>query len=178
MVGVLKEMGFRKAWIYEVIVTTADSLAPMGIWTDDFKTVDMDVYKTSKTHDSVIREGRFVVNFVDDISLFYDAVSKKAEREREITEKIPTLKHASGYLELEVVNVERLENRSRISSRILSYYIKSDIRLINRAESLALECLIGFTKNPNVEDLKEYLRVIKKVAPGSKYERLVETLLR
>jgi hypothetical protein len=133
----------------------------------------MDVYKTSKTHDSVIREGRFVVNFVDDVSLFYDSVSKKVECEREITEKIPTLKHASGYLELEVINVEGLENHSRISSRILSYYVKSDIRLINRAESL-----IGFTKNPKSAKLEEYLRVIKKVAPGSKYERLVETLLR
>ena len=56
--------------------------------------------------------------------------------------------------------------------------------LFNRAQSLALECTIAYTKiNAGIEreffrkEILNNYRVIKKVAPNSKYERIAEKIL-
>ena len=49
----LKKIGMNKGWIYEVIISTYHNndphSAPIGVWTDDFATLGMEIYKNTKT---------------------------------------------------------------------------------------------------------------------------------
>ena len=61
--------------------------------------------------------------------------------------------------------------------------IWDEIKLINRAEALVMESLILATRLPyfsgrGYEDtLKENYRIIAKVAPDSKYEKIIEKVM-
>lgn len=70
----------------------------------------------------------------------------------------PVLNDAQGFLESRAMVVEDMEDRSRIRAMILNYDLNSEINLINRGGSLALELLISHTKTRipgiSVEDRK------------------------
>jgi hypothetical protein len=71
-----------------------------------------------------------------------------------------------------------------IEAEVVYIHIRNRKELINRAKSLVLESLILATRIPHlperkpVELLRENCRVVKKVAPGSKYEYVMQELVK
>lgn len=172
----------NKNWIYETIVTTKDAdgkirAAPIGISTPEFEHVILEVYKTSKTSENIVREKKFIINFVMYAELFWKAVIHKHLD----FDDLGHLMDSDVWLEMEVKEVESQDDKIKIYSKISNYKIKNqNFVLINRAKHLAFESIIRFTK-PDLlkakKEISENLRAIKKVAPGSKYERIVEEIL-
>lgn len=182
---ILKTLGLKKNWIYEAIVTTSDgkekNVAPIGIWTKNFSCIEMEIYKNSKTYRNILLTNELVVNFVDDIKIFYRAIYGKDKLKYKKAKKVcaPVLRKAKSWLELKVKRKEDYGDKIRIFAEIISYELKKQVNLINRAEALALESLIKATKLPfKRKEIEENLRVIKKVAPKSRYEKIVSNLLK
>ncbi|ODS38148.1 MAG: hypothetical protein A7316_00140 [Candidatus Altiarchaeales archaeon WOR_SM1_86-2] len=183
----------NKNWIYETIVTTWNEephSAPIGISTPDHEKIVLKLYKTSKTYKNVLNSRIFVVNFVDDVELFYKAIFEKEKLSyRKVTHggDYPVLEGAAAYMGAEVSGIREDEDAALISSDVIFSGINKEFNesfLFNRAKSLALECITAYTKmDAGVEGeffRKEILNnygIIKKVAPGSNYERLVKEIL-
>ena len=187
---VLEGLGLRKGWIYEAIVATYSGgkphAAPMGVCTRDLRTLNVEAYKTAQTCRNISSGGCFTLNYAKDPSLFhaslYDKESLRYERAKKIA--APLLKDADACMEVSVIDAIDLGNRIGFAGEIISYAQKgSAFPLVNRAEALAIECLIAASKVPYTsgrekEFLLEYLtyirRAVSKVAPGSAAEKLVE----
>jgi hypothetical protein len=185
----LKEIGMKKNWIYEVIVSTLYAgiphAAPMGIWSEDFDTLNMAIYKDSKTLENVIKEKEFTANFVDDITIFYESLFNKGKIAFKQLKQInaPVIKNSSAIIECKVKHIEKKENRFHINAEIVDIRIWDEIKLINRAEGLVIESLILATRlshfpgRRNEDALKENFRIIGKVAPDSTYEHIMEKVM-
>ncbi|MEA3254385.1 MAG: DUF447 family protein [Candidatus Altiarchaeota archaeon] len=188
-------LGLKKNWIYESIVTTYSggraNSAPMGVYTIDFEGVNLEVYKTSKTCRNILENKEFVINFTDDISLFHSSVFEKEigyVRARKVD--APILKNADAFLEMRVGEVKDLGDKVGINAEVVDYYLNEErggekINPVNRADALALECLIKATKIPHAsvdernhlkKEIRYISRVVGKVAPGSEAELLVERI--
>ncbi len=179
---ILRKLGFRRNWIYETIVTTKVrgklNSAPIGVWTDDFKTIHLEVYKTNRTCDNILKKKEFVINLPKGIGIFYESMFKEGEPD------IPGKSDVS--LKMRVLDVKDLGDRVRILSEIADSEIRGKPKLVNRAEHLALESLIAYSKLPFVsgkekefleEKIRDNYRVICKSAPGSGFQGLVRGLL-
>ena len=173
----------NETWIYEAIVTTRDSdgemrAAPMGVSTPDFEHIILEVYKTSKTSKNIINEKKFIINFVVYVELFWKTVI----HENLEFDNLGHLKDSDAWIEAEVEKVEEAGEKIKVYSKISDYrIINLNFVLINRAKYLALESIINFTKPDLLKsknEIKENLRAIKKVAPDSKYEKIVEEILK
>jgi hypothetical protein len=85
---------------------------------------------------------------------------------------------------MHVLRFEDLGDKIRFFSKITDYCINSEPNLINRAEYLTLESLILFTRffftksHTNKILLLENFRIVKKVAPNSKYESIMEKIIK
>ena len=187
---VLKKIGMEKGWIYEVIVSTYQDnnphSAPVGVWTDNFDSLTMEIYKNSKMLENIMREREFAVNLASDEAIFYESLFDKAMVDYENATRInaPIIKNVPAVIELTMNEMTEKENRWRIESTPTHIQINDTIKLINRAQPLVVESLILATKLPHlprlkIEDaLKENYRVIRKVAPGSRYEEIVSKLIK
>lgn len=185
----LDTIGMNRNWIYEVIVTTyrndTPHAAPIGVWTEDSRSMQMQIYKGGKTIDNVMRLKEFAVNLISDITLFYASLFTKAEIAYQQAPHVyaPVMQDASAFIELRVADVEEKENSFCFTATPIHIQIKDTMHLINRAAGLSLESLILATKLPHFprrgieETLKENYRIIKKVAPGSQYQKMTEMLL-
>lgn len=191
MKDALKQLCLKKNWIYESIITTYSeeraNSAPMGVYTRDLERVNLDVYKTSKTCGNILEKKEFVINFTDDVSLFYksvfrDDIAYGGGRKVDA----PILKNADAFLEMQVKDVKDQGDKVWITAEVVDYYLNEKtkgVNPVNRAEALALECLIKATRIPYVsvderETLKKEItyisRVVGKVAPGSDALSLIE----
>ena len=175
------EFGLMKGWVYEVIVTAAGNAAPMGILTRDSESIEMEIYKGSKTYENVLNGGKFVINFVEDVKIFYDSIFEKENIELDGNH----LKNADAFIEMEVGEIKEMDEKVGVKAVPLAFVIIKVPRPVNRAESLVLESLIASTKIPHVsaeerkfleKKIQDNLRVVKKVAPGSRFERILEKL--
>jgi hypothetical protein len=187
---ILEKLGFKRNWIYEVIITSGNkkkpNAAPMGIFTDDFRNIKLKVYKSSRTCENLLAKKEFVVNFVDDLGVFFSSIFSKEKLRYKNAKKIsaPVLSFANSWLELKVNDMKDLGDKIEFYAEIIFFEeIKKKknekVKLINRAKFLVLESLIKSTKRPFLKkEIEENLRVIKKVAPNSKYEKIVEKILR
>jgi len=189
---ILEKLNLKKGWIYECIVTTygngKENAAPIGITTRDMKTIIMDIYKGTKTCKNILENREFVINLIPDIEVFYDSIvsDKKLEYMKSGNVHAPILKNSESYLEMAVINAEDSDDRIRFTSEVVNLCIRGDIRLISRAECIALESLIIATKLPYVtgerrefleKNLKDNYRIISSVAPDSKFKKLVKRLI-
>lgn len=208
MKQIFRDIPLMRNWIYEAIATTFNenkkpNSAAVGIYTKNFRTIILELYKTSNTYKNIIRDGEFAINFTDNISLFYKSSISKRGLKYAKAKKInaPILKDADGYLELKSIGIEDLNDKVRIESEIVDskinqknfasqnfnsqykLYCDKKINLINRAKFLALESIINATKIPYIsasykkflkQEIQNYSRIIKKVAPDSEYIKIVE----
>jgi len=193
--NILREIGFKKGWIYETIITTSDekkikNAAPIGIWTKNFSDIEMEIYRDMKTCRNILATNEFVVNLIDDIEIFYNAIYAKDKIKYKKAENVdaPVLRDAKNWLELRVKEKKftHSNKKVKISSKIISFTLKDkEVKLLNRAKHLTLESIIKTTRIPYrklkekerlMNDIKENLRVIKKVAPNAKYERIIKKI--
>lgn len=183
---ILERIDFKKNWIYETIVTTIDgkrnNAAPIGICTKNFYEIEFEMYKNSQTCKNVLATNELVVNFVDEPEIFYDALCAKGKVEYKKAKKVfaPVLREADSWLELKVKRSKKDDKTIKICAEIISYTIKKKpVKLLNRAKFLTIESLIKATKVPfKRNEIEEDLRVIKKVALDSEYEKIVNKILR
>ena len=185
----LQKIGMQKGWTYEVIVSTfgddGPHSAPMGVWTDDLAVLSMDIYTDGRTLKNIMDLKELAVNFVDDAVLFHDSLFHCENLEfRDSTNiRAPLLSKAPAVVEAGLLGVEKKGGRFRVHCRPVHIVSSGPVKLINRAEALVVEGLILSTRLPylgkaKVRDaLREYCRVVKKVAPGSEYERIMEELV-
>ena len=175
------EFGLGKGWIYEVVVTAAGNAAPMGILTRDSESIELEIYKGSKTCENILRDKKFVINFVDDIEIFYNSIFEKERIEFEDMH----LKDVDAFIEVEVSEVKEMDGKVGVKAVPLAFGIIKAPRPLNRAKALVLESLVAKTKIPHVSaeereflerGIQENLRVVRKVAPGSEFERILERL--
>ncbi len=189
-------MAFKRNYIYEIIIeidtVVKKNFAPMGIkylgTKDGAKKFEIDVFKGTNTarlltenSDKNLTDKRnftFACIFTSDTDCFYKCITKKFSGDfiRKI-EKFPKV----------VFEIEKIDDLGKKLRVICLAEIKKDAEkkieknLLNRAKYLALEVLICYTKpisyGEKKEKISEMLRVIKKVAPDSEYERLVSDLL-
>lgn len=185
----LEKLGMKRNWIYEVIVSTFQNKdphsAPIGVWTENFTELNMNIYKKSRTLGNIINQKEFAANFVSDISIFYKSLFAKNEVTYINSKQInaPVIKNSSAIVELKLKEITEKKNRFQIEAHVINIQIMGDIKLVNRAESLVLESLILVTRIPFFAEgeikkaLKENFRVIKKVAPDSKFQNIMEKIL-
>jgi hypothetical protein len=185
----LEEIGMKKNWIYEVIISTlhvrVPHAAPMGIWSEDFDTLNMAIYEDSKTLENIITEKEFTANFVDDMTIFYGSLFDKGGMVYKQSKQInaPVIKDSSAVMECKVKHIAKKENRFHIGAQIVDMQIWDEIKLINRAEGLVLESLILATRLPHFpgprikEILQDNFRIIAKVSPDSTYEHIMEKMM-
>lgn len=160
--------------------------APMGIWSEDLDTLNLAIYRDSKTLKNIIKKKEFAVNIVDDIKTFYESLFNKGNIAYAPSNQInaPLIRDAPAIIECKVTHIAQKENRFHIKAEIVDIRISYKIRLINRAKGLALESLILATRLHHFPDrrieeiLKENSRVIAKVAPGSMYEQVMENIMK
>jgi len=190
---ILKGLGLNPGWKYEAIITSYSDdkphAAPMGIRVIDEGTVWLEIYKTSRTAKNIERKKTFAINFTGDVSLFYRSLSKKEPLTYGKAEKIdaPVLKDADAWIEARLVDEQDLGGMTRfIAAAVASHKRKKDPQIINRADYLALECMIKASKVPYVPDeekdflIKEavyILQAISRVAPASPAEKIAQDIV-
>lgn len=186
----LQMLPMQEGWIYEVILSTytygVPHAAPIGVWTEDFATLHMEIFDSSQTLQNVLRTKHFAVNFPPDVRTIHTVLFRPHHLRFEQAQAInaPLIRGSSGTVELTVSKEESLSDRAHITGTVLAVHVHQDIELINRAESLLLESLIVATRLPYLNnttarnDLAENYRVIRKVAPNSSYEKTMAKLLR
>jgi|GEM_PF-1960485 len=158
----LKKIKLRAKWIYEVVMESGGiHRAPMGIWTKDFESFMVDVYKDSSTYSNLKNDGIGSVYFVEDPKYF--AETKELDYFAKVDFKV--IASVSG-------------NPSRFVCKVLALDVVREGKPFNRARGLFLEYLVDRSRRKKSDEArKRYLHfksTIKKVAPGSVYDRLTD----
>ncbi len=143
------------------------------------------MYKGSNTLRNVLAHKEFALNSVSDPIAFYHALyeREKIHFDRAKMIQAPVLTDSSARIEARLTNAENRKASILIEAEVVYVHIRNRSELINRAKGIFLESLIAATRIPYlpegkaVEILKENYRVIKKTAPGSKYENIIRELL-
>jgi hypothetical protein len=186
----LQQLGFEKQWVYEIVLSSYGNYiphaAPFGVKSFDSNSLSLDMYKGSNTLENILVKGEFVINMVDDPTFFYDAlyVGKKINFGPGKKVAAPVILDSPSSLEMKVISTTDKKARVFIEAEVVYVHNPGKGKLINRAKSLFLESLIQSTRLsvfPKLEldkSMKENYRVIKKVAPGSKYETMMASLLK
>ncbi|MGE4195255.1 MAG: DUF447 domain-containing protein [Pseudodesulfovibrio sp.] len=181
----------RPGWIYEVVVTARlgeqVTAGPFGIWTNDGATLEAALFKGSSTLEAIRESGCLVVNFVDDPLDLHAALNRRDELVFDAVpdgeaQGWPLLAGAPSWLALRVGGLEDAGKKMLLTAEIVDASEAGPGTLINRAKGLFLESLILSTRCrllgwAAVDQLRENVRVIAKVAPGSDYETAVRELL-
>ncbi len=186
----LQALPMQKGWIYEAIVSTFSNgephAAPIGVWTEDFDTLHMEIFDSSQTLKGILDTGRFAANFPPDVGTFHTTLFHPERLCFEQTQhaSAPILLGSAATVELVLRQTTPVANRVRITGAVVRANARTEIKLINRAEGLLVESLILATRLRYLDaaavrkSLAENHRVIRKVAPGSTCETTMAELLR
>ncbi len=160
----LEKIGLEKDWIYEVLMETGGMhRAPMGIWTEDFASFMVDVYKNSSTFNNLKTLGAGSIYFTEDPRYFVETKDAEyfAKAEFKVSETLPG-------------------NPARFVCRVEKLDALRPGEPINRAQGLFLEYMIDKSRGGMSDDARKRARYYKskiaKVAPGSVYEKLIGKL--
>lgn len=185
----LQQLGMEKNWLYEVVISSYNNniphAAPFGVKSSDFKTVTMEMYKGSNTLRNVLTHKEFVLNLVDDPLFFYQALYALEKINFNSAKMInaPVIEDSPSTIEVRLINAVDKKQSFFIEAEVVHIHIRHTRELINRAKSLVLESLILstrrslFPKQKLIKLIKENYRVIKKVAPDSRYEIIMQKLM-
>ena len=185
----LRRLGMQDRWIYEVLISTfrdgTPHAAPIGVWTSGADSLCMDVYSGSRTLANVLDGGDFAANFPGDAEMLYAALRAPAQLRFAAAQGVhaPVVAGCTVNVELVLRSATPDGDRVRLVGDVRSVHHDETPRLINRAEGLLLESLVLATRLERrgaeavLTTLTENYRVVRKVAPGSAYERALATLL-
>ena len=188
---IIEGLGLVPGWKYEAIVTTLSGdkphAAPMGVRVIDGNTIWLEIYKTSATAKNIKKNKSFAANFTGDVSLFYRSLYKKGPLEY-APEKAgpPVLKDAEAWIEATLVDTQDLGPTVRYVAAATACFKKNkNARIVNRADSLALECMIkaskvafltGAEKEFLVKEIENMLQTVTRIAPGSEAEKMAKDI--
>ena len=179
--------------------------ASMGIRIFDDKSIKIKPYHNTQTHKNIIEYGRVSLNFIDDVALFAQASLKEIKGDfsgipiedylyynyhyRGEGYNIPYLKQAWMVLFCNVVKETQIVKQDNFGNIDLTEFEleiihstkeRESFKLYNRAENLALECIILATrlkiakkKNDNMlylkieTKIKDYIEMITKFGGNS-----------
>ncbi len=187
--GALESLKMKKNWLYEIVVSSysgkSPHAAPFGVRTKDYQNVVIEMYKGSKSLSNVLATGEFCINLIDDPVVFYNTLYNRQNINFNNAHIInaPTLADSPAYIEVRLTKADELEKTYLIEAKVVQTDVLRESELINRAKNLFLESIIlstrkAFFPSDQLEKLlKENLRVIKKVAPGSDYEKGMHHIL-
>lgn len=186
----LQALAMQKGWTYETIVSTFSNgephAAPIGVWTEDFDTLHMEIYDSSQTLRGILDTTHFVANFPTDVCMLHTALfhPELLPFGQAQNVKAPLLRGCSATVELALGQAIPSAGRVRVTGVVVHAKAVPDIKLFNRAEGLLVESLILATRLRYLDDavvrrtLAENYRVIRKVAPASACETTMAELLR
>lgn len=186
----LRQLGLHKGWIYEVVISTyspdGPHATPIGVWTHDLATLQMDLYGGSRTLANILTRREFVADMPVDAQVMYTALhaphALRFGRAREVD--APCLLGSSATLELTLIDTSRRTDRVRVTGRVTRVAAHGRPRLINRAEGLLVESLILVSRLERLDRaatfaaLEENRCVVHRVAPGSEYAQAMDDLLK
>jgi hypothetical protein len=187
--NLLQQLGMQPHWIYEVVVTTrghaGPNAAPIGVWTEDGQTLCAALYKGSATHTNILKRREFVVNLADGPLMLHAALHRRETLGFKPAKGIdaPVLSTAESWLEMRLADLSEAGGKTLIQAEVTGQRLDGPITLINRAPGLFLESLVLSTRahlmpgGQAEAQLRENLRVIAKVAPGSAYVQAMQELL-
>lgn len=185
----LRDLGLQARWIYEVLVTTFSGgvphATPIGVWTEDFTTLHMDLYGESQTLRNMRVGDCFAANFPTDEHLLFSALLRPDELAYRPARCVqaPLLCDTSAAVELRLDRAVPSPERTRGVGEVVHVHTCGDVKLINRAASLLVESLVVASRLPRLDrtaalaTLTEYSRVVRRVAPRSRYETAMAQLL-
>ena len=185
----LQQLGMKKNWLYEVVISSYNNniphAAPFGVKSSDFKCITMEIYKGSTTLKNILSNKEFVLNMLDDPVFFHQALFAREKINFNVAKMInaPVIAESPSTIEVRLLNALDKKQRVIIKAEVVHINVCNKSELINRAKSLVLESLIlstrlsYFPKLKLEKLIKENYRVIKKVAPGSRYENIMQELL-
>lgn len=155
-------------WVYEVLIESGNShFAPMGVRFKGDLDVEVEIYKGSETLRNIEVEGSYKIVFADATGFF------EALRDTVFNSKSPDYSVC-----VDVVGIQDAGNMRVVSGRLESKLDLGRAVLVNRADALFIEALVESTKpSPRVDLIKDYARVIRKVAPESVYAEKIEELM-
>ncbi len=187
----LRALPLQKGWIYEVVICTFSGdtphAAPFGVWTDDFATLEIDMYADSRTLENVLATREFVVDFPPDVPTLFAVLFAPDQLvfADAATVRAPTLGGgAAASVELVVHQATPIQGGTRISALPRRTRVDGGLTPLNRADGLLLESLVLATRLDRLDAaavmpaLVENQRIVRKVAPGSDCERAMTALLR
>jgi len=164
----LKTLGMKKKWIYEGILETDGHFAAMGFYSNDFKSINIKVYHPAKTYSLLKKSERIALRLPSGVSDFL-LLNRKSSSARRKLSSLPSLP-------LRITREKKSAGFS-VFTFALSPLRRSlaPVCLINRAEMLALECLIDLSRE---RDISGKLETIKQVAPDSLFARELSSFSR
>lgn len=186
----LAQLGMKKDWIYEVVISTVSNglphAAPFGMKSSDLSTISLDMYKGSKTLENILAQKQFVLNLLPDSIFFHQALfdQEKIRFKEAKTINAPVMADAPSHIEARVIATKQTKLRVLIDAKVVLVKPVQEIRLINRAKALFLESMVLSTRMDFIpgkkfqKAMKENFRVIQKVAPGSEYAIQMASLLK
>lgn len=127
----------------------------------------------------------FVLNTVDDPTVLYQALYEREKINFGLakTINVPVLTDSPASIEIKLVNTISREESLLLEAKVVYVHIRHRSELMNRAKGLVLESLILANRIPHLPEgkaeelLRENYRVVKKVAPGSQYEPVMQDVL-
>ena len=185
----LRRLGMRRRWIYEVLISTfrdgTPHAAPIGVWTSGADELRMDMYAGSRTLANILDGGDFVANFPLDAEMLYTALRTPKQLRFAEAQGVhaPVVAGCTASVELVLTAATPADDRVRLVGDVRGVRCDGTPRLINRAEGLLLESLVLATRLHRrdavaaLATLTENDRIVRKVAPGSVYERALAALL-
>ena len=186
----LEQLGMKKNWIYETVISSIANdtphAAPFGVKTKDYELIEVEMYKGSNSLKNILANNEFAVNMVVDPVIFYYALFAKEKLRYSLPKKIdsPILYGSPASIEAGVVDTNTAKKKVLITAKVIHIHLHNKFEWINRAKNLLLESLIISTRIPYFPEgaaealLKENFRVVKKVAPHSEYEYILQALLK
>lgn len=181
-------LGIKINWIYETVVTCFNDdtphAAPFGIKCPEIDTIQLEMYKGSNTLACIMDKKEFAINFIDDPIFFFASLYDESQicfiEANKI--KAPVIADCPACIEAEMTDCKEKMQSYIIDAKIVDISINCIPRLFNRAEGLVMESLIASTRisympEGKADILNENYRVIKKVAPDSRYVEIMEKLL-
>ncbi|MFQ6135173.1 MAG: DUF447 domain-containing protein [Nitrososphaerales archaeon] len=205
--GDLSDLGFVRNGIVETIVSTFDEehtphAAPMGVYTEDMRSIILKPYKTSQTYENLLKWRGGVANITSDPTLFYGTVFKDANPGGKVPEEwfthaqtidAPRMRNVDACIEFRVVGVEYSGDQAKIPCRVEKILItyRPVLRVYSRAVPAVIESLIHATRietylasgeEKKAEELiglvRHYRRIVKRVAPNSTYSKIMDDIRR
>ena len=177
----LRQLALTPGWIYETVVCTdvegSPHASPAGVWTNDLRSLSMELYGTSRTLPALLAAGEFVVDLPADAGAFFLALYDPSALGfgRASVVFAPCLTASTATIELTVAEVTPHDGKTLVTGVVRHVTTRGGVRLINRAEGLLVESLIAATRaglrspESTLALVTENARVADKVAPGSRF---------